>query len=51
MLATLDVLMHHRKPLELSNEVTLVRNVPVDGGAFGHVRLGRFKGELVSIIP
>jgi hypothetical protein len=51
VLAPLEVLMHRRKPLEGPNTVALVRDMPVDGGGFGHIRLGRLNDELVSIVP
>jgi hypothetical protein len=46
----LEALMIQRKPLDLSNAVTLEADTPVDCGGYGQVRLGRLNGELVGQI-
>jgi hypothetical protein len=40
--------MLQREPLDLSDEVTLEADSPVDRGGFGLIRLGRLNGEQVS---
>lgn len=45
---SLDIIMLQREPLDLSDEVTLEADSPVDRGGFGLIRLGRLNGEQVS---
>jgi hypothetical protein len=43
----LQSLAGRRGSFDISHKIRLIKNLPVDGGGFGHVGLGLMDGKLV----